>query len=64
MNIFYAQIAMKLLLAYTNKRRIKYLKMFWTCPRQLSNFFQEYLSLEVVPNSKIRNTHRPQMMMP
>ena len=39
--------------------------MFRTCPRQLSNFFQEYLSLEVVvPYCKIRNTHRPQMMMP
>ena len=33
MNIFYAQIAMKLLLAYTtNKRRIKYLKCFGRAP--------------------------------
>ena len=32
MNIFYAQIAMKLLLAYTNQRRIKYLKCFGRAP--------------------------------
>ena len=39
----------------TNKRHIKYLKTFRTCPRQL--IFFKSISRSIVPKNKIHNTH-------